>query len=255
MPTITFESLEAIPEELRETAKEEDGKFSINVVPKSKLDEFRQKNIELNQQQEALLPTLERMKAIVGDDMDLDAFENDLQGMREIAQKVKDGELTGSDQIEKAVSERLAKVKEGFEQNQKAERDQRTKAERERDEARAELERTHIRSAITQVVIDPNSGVRADALPDIIERANKLFRWKDGRPVPMNGESIVYGPDGADPMTPKEWLAQLRDEAPYFFAGNGGGGANGGKDAKHGMSPADFAKLSPTEKLRLANGA
>ncbi len=257
MPIMTFDTLEAIPEELREGHTEtEDGKFTINVVPKTKLDEFRNKNTELMQAQEALAPTLQRMKSLVGEEMDLDAFEQDIAGMREIAQKVKDGELTTSGEIEKAVAERLENVKAGFEQNNKAERDGRIKAEGERDEARAELAKTNVNNAITAAVVAPDSGVRPDALADILQRAAGIFVWKDGKPVPMKGESIIYGGDGSEPMTPKEWLVKLRDEAPYFFAGNGGGGADGGKDKKYGgMSPAEFAKLSPTEKLRIANGA
>ncbi len=251
MPVITFESKEAIPEGLREFATETEGKFTVKVAPEVKLNEFRDKNIALSQQIETLTPVMARIKEIAGED--LDVFANELTELKSIAQRVSDGELKTTEDIEKAVAERVKAVKDGYEQNQKSERDLRTKAERDRDELKVALDHTNIRHAITASVIAPNSGVRPEALGDILERAYKLFKWVDGKPVPMNGESTIFGADGSEPMTPKEWLTKLRDEAPYFFQGNGGGGASGGTTSKHGLSAAEIAKLSPAQKLALAN--
>ena len=54
MPEIVFESLDKVPEGLREHAKEEEGKVKVNVVPKNKLDEFRETNIKLAQERDSL---------------------------------------------------------------------------------------------------------------------------------------------------------------------------------------------------------
>lgn len=254
MPAIKFDSKDAIPEGLRDFATEEsDGKFTVKVAPEAKLNEFRDKNITLSQQIETLTPVMARIKELAGDD--LDAFANQYGELQAIAQRVNDGELKTSEDIEKAVVDRVKAVKDGYEANQKSERDLRTKTERERDELKGALDRTNVRHAITASVIAPNSGIRPEALGDILERAYKMFKWVDGKPVPMNGESTIYGGDGSMPMTPTEWLVKLRDEAPYFFAGNGGGGALGGAGSKHGRSAAEIAKMSPQEKLALANGA
>lgn len=254
MPAIKFDTKEAIPEGLREFASEgEDGKFVVKVAPEAKLTEFREKNIALNQQIETLAPVMARVKEIAGDD--LDVFANELSELKSIAQRVTDGDLKTTEDIERAVAERVTAVKEGYEQNQRSERDLRTKAEKDRDELKGALDRTNVRHAVTAAVIDPTSGIRPEALGDILERAYKLFHWENNKPIPKNGESTIYGSDSAEPMTPKEWLAKLRDEAPYFFNGNGGGGANGGKDTKHGFTSAEIAKMTPEQKLALANGA
>lgn len=254
MPTITFESKDAIPEGLREFAAEgEDGKFTVKVAPDAKLSEFRDKNIALSQQLETITPLLARVKEIAGDD--LDVFSNELSELKSIAQRVNDGELKTTEDIEAAVAERVKAVKEGYETNQRAERTERTKAETERDQANAALAQTNVRHAITAAVISPNSGVRPEALGDILERAYKLFKWENGKPIPKIGESTIFGADGAEAMSPAEWIVKLRDDAPYFFAGNGGGGASGGRDSKHGLSSAEIAKLTPEQKLALANGA
>lgn len=252
MPALTFATKDEIPEGLREFATEADGKFTVKVAPEAKLNEFRDKNITLSQQIEQAGPLLARVKEIAGDD--LDAFANQFEELKGIAQRVNDGELKTTEDIEKAVAERVAAVKDGYEANQKSERELRLKAENDAKNFRSALDRTEIRHAITAAVIAPTSGVRPEALGDILERAYKLFHWENGKPIPKNGESTIYGADGAEPMTPNEWIVKLRDEAPYFFAGNGGGGANGGKDTKHGMSAADVAKLTPQQKLALANG-
>lgn len=254
MPTISFDTKEAIPEGLREFAVEADGgKFTVKVAPDAKLVEFREKNITLSQTLETLTPTLARVKEIAGED--LDAFATQLGELKTIAQRVTDGELKTTDDIEKAVAERVKALKDGYEQNQKAERGERTKAERERDELSGQLSQTNVRHAITSAVIAPNSGVRPEALGDVLERAYKLFKWENGKPIPKVGEATVFGADGAEPMTPSEWIVKLRDEAPYFFAGNGGAGANGGTNTKHGLTTAEIAKLTPEQKLALANGA
>jgi hypothetical protein len=252
MPVITFDTKEAIPEGLRDNATEgADGKFSIKVVPEEKLNEFREKNITLSQQIETLTPIMARVKNIAGDD--LDAFENSYNELRTISQRVQDGELKTTDDIEKAVADRVKAVKDGYETNQKSERDQRTRAEGERDSLKTALDHTNIRHSITAAVIHPESGIRPEALGDVLERSYKLFKWVDGKPVPMSGESTIFGADGAAPMTPSEWLLKLRDEAPYFFKGNGGGGASGGTGTKHGVSAAEIAKMTPEQKLALAN--
>ena len=252
MPVITFDTIDAVPAGLKEYAKTEDGKVTVNVAPSVKLDEFRNKNIELSQQLEQLGPTLARVKEIAGDD--LDAFTTDLQGLRDIARRVQDGELKTNDQIESAVQDRIKAVKDGYEDNAKA---LRTELQAEKTKAltlEQRLNQTRIDKDVTSVVILPDSGVRPEALPDLLQRAYRLFKVEGDKLVPKNGEATIYGANGADPMTVSEWLVKLRDEAPHYFKGNTGGGANGGKDGKvGGFSAAEIAKMSPQQKLALAN--
>lgn len=254
MPIINFDTLESVPAELREFAKQDDdsGKFAVNVVPNTKLVEFREKNIELSRKLEAVEPTLARVREIAGDD--LDTFVSDLNGLRDIAKRVSDGELKTDDQIENAVQERLNVIRSGFDENQKA-------LKRELDEANQKavtfaqrLDRTRIDKEVTAAVIVPESGVRTEALPDVLERAYRLFKIEDEKIVPKRGESVIYGANGADPMTVTEWLVKLRDEAPHYFKGNGGGGAPGGGNEKvGGFTQAQIASMTSQQKLELAN--
>lgn len=257
MPVLNFESLDALPEGLKEFAKTDDatGKITVNVVASAKLDEFRNKNIELSKQVETTAPVLARIKELAGED--LDAFSKDLNGLRDIAKRVQDGELKTNDEIEQAVSDRIKAVRDGYEENAKALRGEVNTFKERAQTLEQRLNRTRISGDVTNAVINPSSGVRAEALPDILERAYRLFKVEEDKLIPKQGEATIYGNDGASPMTPAEWLVKLREEAPHFFKGNGGGGASGGKDGDKygGMAKAEYDKLSPMAKLQIANSA
>lgn len=254
MPSISYASKEEVPQGLQEFAQEgEGGQWTVKVVAEAKLDEFRQKNIQLSQQVETMGPVVARIKQLAGDD--IDAFESDVAGLRDIAKRVEDGELKTNDQIEQAVADRIKAVKDGYEANEKAARDRAQSAEGKVLTLQQRLDQTEIRHGVTSVVIHPESGIRPEALPDILERAYKLFKIEEGKVVPKNGEATIYGANGADPMTYTEWLAKLREEAPHYFKGNAGGGADGnGKNKQGGFTQAEIAKLTPQQKLELANG-
>lgn len=255
MPSIKYATRDEIPEGLRDHATEDEasGGFVVKVVAEAKLNEFRERNVNLSQQLETLGPVVARIKALAGDD--LDKFETDLSGLRDIAQRVSDGELKTNDQIEQAITDRVKAVKDGYEANEKAEREKRVVAEKKALTLQERLDQTEIRHGVTSAVIHPDSGIRPEALPDILQRSYALFKMVDGKPVPMNGESVVYGANGADPMTYSEWLVKLRDEAPHYFKGNNGGGADGGKSTKMGgFTQAEIAKMTPMQRLELANG-
>lgn len=254
MPIINFDSVEAVPEGLKEYAKidEETGKASVNVVSNVKLEEFREKNINLSKQLEAVTPTLARVKDIAGDDFD--AFENQLKELRSIEQRVKDGELKTDDQIENAVQDRLKVLRDGFEENNKSLNRQLAEAQQKAVSLSERLNRTRIDKDVTAAVIVPESGVRPEALPDVLERAYRLFKVEDTGLVPKKGESVIYGADGASPMTVSEWLVKLRDEAPHYFKGNAGGGAGGGKDEKvGGFTSKQISDMTAAQRLDLAN--
>jgi len=253
MPVINFDSLELVPEGLKEFAKTDDatGKVQVNVVANAKLDEFRERNIQMAQKLEQLEPAMERYKNLVGENPD--EFGVELQALRDVNKRVKDGELKTNDEIEAAIQDRVKAIREGYEEANKTARTEALTYKQRAEQLAQELDRTRIAGEVTTAVIAPDSGVRPEALPDVLERAYRLFKVEEGRLVPKQGEATIFGANGADPMTPSEWLVKLRDQAPHYFKGNGGGGAAGGKDEKFGMSAEAIAKLSPEAKLALAN--
>lgn len=258
MPDVIFETMDAVPEGLREYAKRnDDGKVTVNVVPKVKLDEFRDTNIRISQERDQAKVFIESVRPFVGEDPA--AFKARLEELQGIAQQVHDGKLKGSADVESELTRRTAQMKTEFErQNQEKAREAaewRQKAELNDQKYR----RTLIDRAVTDAVLNERSGAEARALPDILARAYSIFTvQEDGKIVAKDGEAVIYGADGATPMTALEWLGKLKEHAPYFFKNSNGGGANGGgmnqggTRLPNGLTQADFDKLPAAEKLKAA---
>lgn len=254
MPEIVFDTQDAIPEGLRETATQKDGKFVINVVAASKLDEFRNNNVALAKERDTLKGVVETLKPVIGDDPN--AFLTTFNEMKGTVQQVQDGKLKGTDAIEAEVNNRVSAMKTGFENQQRDLAQRLAAAEQKAADTDLKWRRGQVERAVTEAVVNENSGALPSALTDILSRAYGVFHvGDDGKLVAKDGDAVIYGSDGATPMTPIEWMAKLREQAPYFFkSSNGGGAANGGgtNNGMGGLSKEEFAKLSPQAKLNLA---
>lgn len=253
MPDMIFDALDKVPEGLREHAKEQDGKVIVKVVPQAKLEEFRNTNITLAQERDALKAQFEPLRGLIGEDVK--AFETELTELRTTAQKVKDGSLKGTDAIQAEVAQRVAQMKGDYERQLTEKANEATAWKNKAAEADQKFRRSLVDRAVTDAVLNEKSGAEPRALPDILSRAYAVFRVEDdGKLVAKDGEAVIYGSDGATPMSPAEWLGKLREQAPYFFKNSNGGGASGSQGTKDygGMSKADFQKLPASERLRIA---
>lgn len=253
MPEIFFDALDKVPEGLREHAKEVDGKVVVNVVAKVKVDEFRENNVKLAQQRDELDAAVQRAKAILGDDFDAAAQEID--GVRQIAKRVKDGELVENKGLEEALAERTKQMREGYEVQIRTLSGEVGAWKQKAAGSEQRWKKGIVDRAVTDAALDEKLGVNPKALPDIISRAHNFFVVDDNdKLIPKQGDAIVYGADGTTPMSVSEWLGKLREDTPFFFKGSGGGGAGGSADPKYGgMAKQDFDKLSGKQKLELAN--
>ena len=257
MPDLTFDSLDAIPEGLREDAKANGDKFVVSVVSNKKLTEFRDNNIALRQKVDAVEPKLTAYLQLGEDPVKL---SEEVTELRQVAQQVKDGTLKGSaavkEEVERRVTESLKQRDDEFKQKD-------TKIRALTDEAgswKGKYERSVLDQQITNAVIAADSVANPAALPDILSRAAGLFVVQpDGSIIPKRGDSVLYGADGVTPMSVKEWLTKLVADATYLGKASVGGGGNGGGTgsvgSKFGMSDADFAKLPAAERIRLARKA
>lgn len=256
MPNLTFDSLEVIPEGLKEHAKANDaGKFVVDVVPGVKLNEFRDRNIAVSQQLEVATGVLSKLKPVVGDDIDV--FLATFGEMSKTAQQVKDGKLKATDAIETEVLNRVGVMKTGFETRLQ---ELTTEAATSRTEAKAAklaLDNSVVERAVTDAVVNERSGANPGALSDILERAYKVFKIVDGKMIAKEGEFTVMGADGATPMTPMEWMVKLREQAPYLFKNSNGGGATGNTGSGTGfrgtgLTQEAYWALSPMAKAELS---
>jgi hypothetical protein len=90
--------------------------------------------------------------------------------------------------------------------------------------------------------------LRPSAIEDTVERLMQTAAVDDdGRLIYKIGTTILRGGDqGLDPITTLERLQELRTSAPHLF----GEAASAGNQ---GLSQAEIDKLSPEDKIALAN--
>lgn len=257
MPILSFDSLDQVPEGLREHAKQADGseKFTVNVVPKQAIDEFRDNNIKISKERDELLEKLAPLQAIVGEDPA--AFGAELEELRLTRQRVKDGELKEGRALEEALAKRTEELRRTMEERIQSEAKDKVAWKQRHDDLDGRYRRSLVASAVRDAVLRGDSGVETTAVADVVERAQKIFRVDDhGKIVPFAGDAPIYGADGVTPMTPSEWLAKLKEEAPHFFKGSNGGGAGGDQSVHkvHGRTADQLKGMSASERLALANG-
>lgn len=248
MADFTFDTLDAVPEDLREFAKERDGKLTVSVAPKVRLDEFRQNNINVVKERDELKSRFARYVELVGEDPD--EFRKGFEELQALRKKVDDKELVANSSFDSALEQRTKELRADLEAKAEALAKDRDAWKGNASTYEQKYKQTLIDRAITDAIVNPKSGARPDAIPDILKRAYDV--WKvdsNGRIVAYEGDAVMYGSDGASPMQPIEWLSKLRERAPYFFKESAGGGAQGGYNANLG---ADLSGLSPVEKMKLA---
>lgn len=256
MPIFQFDTLEQIPEALRSYAKAEGEKVHINLVPEDKLAEFRQNNTDLLKERDALKKEVEIYKPLVGEDPT--AFQAEQAELKATAQRVKDGTLTDSKAIEQEVVRRTEDMKKTLEEQIRGAQKEGALWKTKAGEIEQVHKRTLVNSAIKDALIDPELGVQPYAFPDILARASNVWRAQDnGQVLAYQGDLQLYGSDGGSPLSPKEWIMKLRDEAPHYFKGTGGGGAGGDQQQRGqlGKTREELRGMRGADKLALANGA
>lgn len=253
MPDIFFATQDEIPEELRGAAKAgEDGRFAVNVVLKEKLDEFRNTNIGLRKEFDGVKAFKDAIADVVGEDPV--AFKTSFAELQQIAQRVKDGQLVENKGLEEAVAERTKEMKRSLETQLATVSAKAQTLETTNKDLETRLRRTIIGNKISAAALDEKLGVQKSAVEDIAALAEQVFTIEDdGTLVPKKGGATLYGSDGITPMTPAEWISSLKESKPHLFQSSTGGGGTGGDKKFGGFSVADVAKMTPQQKLELAN--
>lgn len=255
MPILTFDTLDAVPEGLREAAKQDGDKVTVNVVPQQKLEEFRDTNINLLKERDALKAKVDVLEPIIGEDHE--AFTASLTELRAMEQRVKDGQLTEGRKVEEEILRRTDDMRKSLEEQVRGKSNEVSAWKTKAENLDATLKRTLVNSAIKDAAIDPDAGVLPGAIGDILSRAASIWRASDdGKVVAYQGELQLYGADGGSPLTPKEWIGKLKEESPHYFKGTNGGGGGGDnlKRGPLGKTPQEMKTMSASERLALANG-
>lgn len=219
--------LEDVAEGLRALyVKMADGRYQLEVdgaVDKSKVDEFRNKNIEL-------LKEAEKFK-----DLNPQKYQElmDLQRQRE------EKALLDAGEVDKVVNNRVTAMRQEYEANA-------AKLAATNTSMSRQLETLMIDNTVRAIAT--KTGVRAEAVDDVLLRAKNVFKIHEGQVVALDNEGkVVYGKDGTTPLNPEEWATGLKATAPHLYMSSQGGGASNG--AGGGGFSGSGQKLNATGKI------
>lgn len=219
------ESLDSIPETLRsEYVEDADGGFRLNLdeplVPKAKLDEFRNTNIKYKQE-------LDKYNGV-----DVEEYKQ-LKSSKEkdvVKKKYAD------DEIEQLFDKRLSAKEQEWQSTLAAEKQARESVENK-------YRSTILENTVTQAAT--KAGVKAGAIQDVLLRAQREFSFDGDKLVAKDASGeVVYNKDGK-PMQVTDWLGGLAKDAGHLFEASNGGGATGNKSGqvkKAYGSPIDMIK-------------
>jgi hypothetical protein len=234
-----FKSKDEIPAEQAALYVERDGAWVLDVdgaVEKSKVDEFRTKNVALLKQVDELTERFEGIDPV------------EVRKLIEDKRKFQEGQQLKAGEVEKVVESRLKSAKTEWDKQFSA-------VTTERDTLNARLKTIQIDQAV--VTEATKRGLRATALPDITARARSTFNLVDGVPLALaaDGQTARVGKDGVTPMNVAEWLDAQVLEAPHLFEANAGGGAagngSGGVGNKSAKNPFRKETWNLTEQMKL----
>ena len=222
------DSIEDLPEALREFYAEKDGKFQLSVdgmTSKDKLDEFRTNNVDL-------LKQLKDMKGKYGN-IDMEKY----QELMLAEQENKDKEMIDAGKIDELLEERTKRMREELQGTN----DELTG---NNQKLTARLEKLVIDNAARDAAI--KAGVVPTAVNDVLSRVRGTFSLDGDDAMPKDSEgNVIYGSDGSTPLSIADWVTGLQKEAPHLFPASSGGGSqhnSGGQGSSKTMGRSEFDK-------------
>ena len=206
--------------------------YVLDVEPdnelKGRINSFQENNNNLKKEKEDL-------------EKKLAAFEGvDPEKYSEMESKIKEMEASQDPEKEKAnevavenlVKTRIAKLQEEKDGQISALEERVKIAEADAAKYQNMLQTNHIREQITGIATEKGT-VAPGAMVDILNRANGVWYLdEEGNMYAKNEDgNIKYGKDGTEPITPEEWVDDLKSSNPHLFKENTGGGAPGSNNS------------------------
>jgi len=208
--------IEDVAEPLRALYVEKDGKFVLDI---DGTDDSAGLKDALEKERRSRTTTekaLRDLKAKLGD-LDPDKAREALKLIADLEDKALVGDLPQG--LMAKVEELLTKRTERMTADHKKATDTLTE---QLKAATGRLEELLIDNGIRAAAI--KGKVRATAVDDAVLLGKTVFRLKDGNPVPMKGEEVIFGKDGKTPLSPEEWIAERASDRAHWFEASGGTG-------------------------------
>ncbi len=243
---MVVDTLEGLPEGVASLYEEKDGKYHLPVegaVPKTKLDEFRNTNINVTKELTAL-------KSLFGDDVDPKAVLEEYKALKEEKESAGHKKLLEEGQVDEVVAQKTEKMRKDYESKIGAGSKRIAELENELASTKNKLAEILIDSNVTQAVNGLGDAVPG-AIKDILSRAREVWHLEDNQPVPRKGDQLLYGKDGQTLLTIEEWVEDLMKEAPHLFKSSSGAGSQGSGGSGPGRGNIDYSKIPAADRLKV----
>lgn len=211
-----IDDISLLPNALREFYVEQDGKFLLNVeglVPKARLDEFRENNIKLVQERDELRQRYDGID------------ETKARELLAKAQNEKDKKLIEAGKVDELLAQRVEAMRADYEERLASES---TKTSNLQEKLESLLIDGALRDAASK------AGVRASAIEDVLLRGRVAFKLVDGKAALVENNEVVYSKTG-EPVSMTDWVSALTTQAPHLFEPNSGAGSRGGAPSALGQ--------------------
>lgn len=233
-------TLDEVDEAYHSLYEQTEGGYRLKVegvVPKDRLDEFRNNNISLKQQLEEAQSQAKRYEGI-----DLDKYNKAMQREAEI----RDKKLIEEGKVDELIEHRTQDMKRAYEEQVQTLQQARDAEAQKSSKFLEELSKLKIDTSVQQAVSNVGS-LRKGAIHDVLNRARSDFSiTDDGSLKPKDG---MIGTTGDPIKSIDDWAKNLVSNAGYLFEAAGGGGAGGSRanDAKPGQKiigrdPVEFGR-------------
>lgn len=223
----TVTSLDGLPEAIQSLYQQVGDVYVLQLDgddTASKLNEFRDNNINLMKTNEEMESKLKQFAAFEG--IDPDAAR---EAMEEL-QKQRDQKMISEGKLEELLTQRTEKMRSDYDGKLDSYAQQMEKLQQRGAMFEDKYKTTVIDAQIQQAVSEVAS-VRPGAMTDVLSRARGIWNIdEDGNLVPTRDGKVIYGTDGKDPISMNEYAQGLYHEANYLFEPNSGGNASGNRD-------------------------
>lgn len=207
-----LETLDGIPEALKECYTETDGQFVLNATVEDHPSVRGLKNSLFNVREEN-----KQAKVELGKFKGIDPLKYAAMSAHE--QELEEGKLIAAGEVDKLLALRTQALKDSLTGDI-------TKAMTRADALQTQLSKLVVDNAVQVSAL--KHGVRKTGTEDVLRRAREVFKPnEDGVAVAYKDGSVVYSKDGLTPLGIDEWLQSLPAEAPHLFEESSGNRAPG----------------------------
>ena len=238
----TYDNVEDIPQGMESvyTHNEETGKYSLpqveGFVPKTRLDEFRDNNVNLRKEVEGYdtkieesAAALDKMRADMKtmeerfSGVDLDEWASLQAERKAMAEK----ELIEAGDVDKLINSRVDEVIAAKQKELQAQKDayeqQVLSLQEDLVNYDGQLNKMVVDNEISKIA--SRAGIAPSAMDDVLSRGRSVFRVEDGQAVAFNDEGRqMYMEDAVTPLGIDGWVEGLTKSAPHLFESSKGAG-------------------------------